>query len=435
MRKGNAWRPVSSIQPGQTARLLTLHAGRGLFLDIIADIFSRNCNVIKSTFEIIGLECFETKYFPESDYWLKENTRIMGLGNCVKSVWCDFKSLPIPSNTIDVVLHGFDNGGSRLMLMGLPEDLKSIYRVLKPDGTACFFGSANEKYKQECIDAGFVEYQVIDTVRFFMFISLSVVVMKKPSIVVTVDSSSIEDGVNIDNKMRLTTLRTSALNNMPNNFNQILSSQYYFPPGKANRLIEFLCFTTFGLFILYAVFCVGTYQDLSVPSSVPYSYYVSTNFISNLYVIPYGFIFLYPQLRDAANDSSDNDAAVSRVLLRYKQFMVWLILSLLCYNWFFYLLSLIIYLIVVNGFHQSQQRASITTTITVIVICIILYRQRGRIIQFVSKVNSYFKNVEDDSGRDGRIKQEQEYELKNSIHSNDLKAPIMNPILATRIDS
>ena len=435
-------KPVNNIQEGHTARLLHFHAGRGMFLDIIADIFSRNCNVMKTAFEIIALECFESKYFTETDYWLKENTRIMGLSSCVKSIWCDFKSLPIPSNSIDVVLHGFDNGGSRLFMMGLQEDVKSIYRTLKPGGVACFFGQSNDKYKHECEEAGFVEYQVIDTVRFFMFITLTVVVMKKPSsAVATVDSSSIEDGGTNDNKMRLTTLRTSALNNRPSDMNQLLSSQYIFPPGRANRCIELLCVTTFIFFIIYAVFCVGTYQKLSVPSSVPYSYYVSTNFISNLYVIPYSFIFLYPQLRDAAlsTEGSDDNAAVNRVLIRYRQFMVWLIVSLLFYNWFFYVISLIVYLIVVNDFHQSQERANVTTIITSIVIVVLLVRARSHIIQFVGKVNSYFKKAEDEAAggyeEDGRFKQEYELRVTNSsIHGNDLKVPILSPITSSRID-
>ena len=57
----------------------------------------------------------------------------MGISDHVKPLFCDFRDYDmIPSNTMDVILHGFDNGGSRNFLMGIDEDVVSIYRMLKP---------------------------------------------------------------------------------------------------------------------------------------------------------------------------------------------------------------------------------------------------------------------------------------------------------------
>ena len=253
-------KPVDGIEAGMTARLLHFHAGRGKFLDIIADIFSRNCLNMKTGFKIIALEAFQTKHFQETDYWLRQNARIMGLADCVQPVYCDFKTLNVTPSSIDVVLCGFDNSGSRMFMMGLTEDWKAIYKTLKPNGTVCFFGQVDDKHKLLCEEAGFVEYQIVDTTRFFVF-TLTVVVMKKPGNAPV----PIEEVVDTNHKICLTNLRHTV--SRPSNINQVVSSDFIFPPGNAHRCIEALVVLTIAFFILYAVFCVGTYKALSVPAT------------------------------------------------------------------------------------------------------------------------------------------------------------------------
>jgi len=367
------------------ACILHFHAGRGKFLDIIADIFSRSCH---NNYEIIALECFETKHYPESDYWLIQNARIMGIADHIKPLFCDFKNFNIiPSNSMDVILHGFDNAGSRNFLMGLKEDVVSIYRMLKPGGTVLFFGQIGDDYRKQCEDAGFVDYKVAEDVTFMMVFKLSVVVMKKPHRA-SIVPSSIEDGFNADN-VRQSTMRKSVVN-MQSDANKVTTLEYLFQPGKAYRCIEILCVVYIVFFILYAVFCVETYEALSVPTDVPYNYYVSTQFVQNLYVIPYSFVFLYQQLQDAAlgddTTSSDQNAAVKRVLIRFRVFMIGLILSLTVYNFFSYILSLVIYLICVDKLGKSPNYANTISIIVTLVLIAIIVRLKGPVYAAIVKL-------------------------------------------------
>ena len=283
-------KPVDGTRPGSNARLLHFHAGRGMFLHIIVDIFSRNCQPFNANYEILALEYFNSKYFPESEYWLKQNAKLMGLHQIVTPISCDFKKFPIPSNSIDVVLHGFDNGGSRLIFMNIEEDFKSIYRMLKPGGFSIYFGVFSDKYRQSCTDAGFVDIQEVGTYKFFFF-SLTVVVFKKP-----VDLSSMEESVEIIDidKLRLATIPNS--DNRQSTLKDAAKLSYFFPPGYAYRCIDACCVLYWTFFILYIVFVIGTFKPLSVPVNVPYNYYVSSQMISNISGIPYFFIFLYPLL-------------------------------------------------------------------------------------------------------------------------------------------
>ena len=258
-------KPVDSIESGKTharARLLHFHAGRGKYLDIIADIFSRNCMNTKSGYEIIALEAFQTKHFKETDYWIKQNARIMGLADCVTPVYCDFKTVNVTPSSIDVVLCGFDNNGSRMFMIGLKEDWKAIYKTLKPGGTVCFFGQVDANHKLLCEEAGFIDYQVVETTRFVIF-TLTVVAMKKPGNMSDMHVP-IEEVVDT-HKTSLTNLRDTV--SRPSNINQVVSTDFIFPPGKAHRCIEALVVLTIVFFILYTVFCVGTYKALSVPTT------------------------------------------------------------------------------------------------------------------------------------------------------------------------
>jgi len=264
-------KPVDSIEVGKTharARLLHFHAGRGRYLDIIADIFARNCMNTKTGYEIIALEAFQTKHFQETDYWLRQNARLMGLADCVTPVFCDFKTLNVTPSSIDVVLCGFDNSGSRMFMMGLKEDWKAIYRTLKPNGVVCFFGQVDDNHKLQCEEAGFVDYLIVETTRFFVF-TLTVVAMKKPGNVSDMHAP-IEEVVDT-HKTSLTNLRDTV--SRPSNINQVVSSDFIFPPGKAHRCIEALVLLTIAFFILYTVFCVGTYKTLSVPTSGTTNYH------------------------------------------------------------------------------------------------------------------------------------------------------------------
>jgi len=268
-------KPVDSIEAGQTARILHFHAGRGKFLDIIADIFSRNCMNTKTGYEIIALEAFQTKYFQETDYWLKQNIRLMGLADYVKPVWCDFKTLNVSSFSIDVVLCGFDNSGSRMIMMDLKEDWKAIYKTLKPGGTVCFFGLVDGSHKTLCEEAGFTDYQIFETnnswfscynccCRFVLLVDKpAVAVMKKPGNVLVV-RPPVEE-VDTSYISRITTLRYSV--SRPSSISQIVSSDFIFPPGRAHRVIELLLVLTIVFFVFYGVFCVGTYKVLSVPKT------------------------------------------------------------------------------------------------------------------------------------------------------------------------
>ena len=120
--------------------------------------------------------------------------------------------------------------------------------------------------------------------------------------------------------------------------------------------------------------------------------------MGNLTVIPYGFVFLYPQLREAADESTDDQSAVYRILARYRLFMVGLILSLFVYNFLFYAIVLIIYLILVNGAGKSPQTANTVTAIVIAVIGVLMVRYQTRIKAVVNHIYNYFKKAEDNAG-------------------------------------
>ena len=152
--------------------------------------------------------------------------------------------------------------------------------------------------------------------------------------------------------------------------------------------------------------------------------------MGNLTVIPYGFVFLYPQLREAADESTDDQSAVYRILARYRLFMVGLILSLFVYNFFFYAIVLIIYLILVNGAGKSPQTANTVTVIVIIVIVVIMVKNQTRIMAVVNHIRNYFKKAEDNAGSSSSLNNnEVELRSTNSINDNDIKTPVLNPIV------
>jgi len=165
---------------------------------------------------------------------------------------------------------------------------------------------------------------------------------------------------------------------------------------------------------------------------VPYTYFISTNFVHNLNIIPYGFVFLYPQLREAADESTDEQSAVYRVLARYRFFMVGLILSLLVFNFVFYVIGLIIYLTIVNDTGKSPQAANGITITIIGVIAVLVRRNQKKITAVINCIYYYFNKAEENIGRDS---ESIEVELRNTkgIYDNDLKLTTLNPIVV-RID-